>query len=178
VAPDHGAVGAVPREAERMTIVDFLMQRIAEDEASARAAVGNDGPPTWLPDDADGVYGVRPDVDWDEVCQSHTYGVPNECEFNPTACGISITDDQVLEHARARHIARHDPARVLADCEAKRRIVGLHERRPDWPDCQECGDRDDIKPWPCSTLRLLALPYADHPDYRPEWRTRAPEYQD
>ncbi len=23
---------------------------------------------------------------------------------------------------------------------------------------------------PCVTLRLLALPYAGHPDYQPEWR--------
>jgi hypothetical protein len=28
--------------------------------------------------------------------------------------------------------------------------------------CQECG--------PCETLRLLALPFAAHPDYREEWR--------
>jgi hypothetical protein len=24
--------------------------------------------------------------------------------------------------------------------------------------------------YPCDTLKLLALPYADHPDYRDEWR--------
>jgi len=94
--------------------------------------------------------------------------------------GMSIVEFLLARIAEDEEVAqaRHDPARVLAECEAKRRIVGLHERRPDWPDCQECGDRDYQKPWPCSTLRLLALPYSDHPDYRPEWRTRAPEYQD
>jgi hypothetical protein len=51
------------------------------------------------------------------------------------------------------------PARIHAECEAKRRIVGLHP-------CDNCGAAFD----PCETLRLLALPYADHPDYREEWR--------
>jgi len=140
-----------------MTIVEFLGARISEDEAAAQAAVGNDGPPTWLQDNADGVYAARPDVDWDELCQSHTYGVPNECEFNPTACGVSVVDDSVLEHARAEHIARHDPARVLAECEAKRRIVEY---------CSyELGDEYERFP----VLDLLAQPYADHPDFDPAW---------
>ena len=65
-----------------------------------------------------------------------------------------------------------DPARVLAEVDAKRRIIEWHT-----------GQRDDKTPWgkpvvicycgydlPCSTLRLLALPYADHPDYQDEWR--------
>jgi hypothetical protein len=61
--------------------------------------------------------------------------------------------------------------RVLAKCEAKRRIVALH-----WdtdPSCARCANPDDEmtnEPWPCATLRLLALPYADHSDFQPEWR--------
>jgi pyrimidine deaminase RibD-like protein len=62
------------------------------------------------------------------------------------------------ERAEA-HIARHDPARVLADVAAKRAIVALHP-------CDDCGMGND----PCSTLRLLAQPYAEHPDYDEEWR--------
>jgi hypothetical protein len=77
------------------------------------------------------------------------------------------------------------PAKLLAECEAKRRIVERHHRvdseewRPDdWPpspECAGCGfnaveeyrtaDVDE-----CPELRLLALPYADHPDYQPAWR--------
>jgi hypothetical protein len=49
-----------------------------------------------------------------------------------------------------------DPARVLAECAAKRRIVSFAA------DLTEEGT-DDL-------LRLLALPYADHPGYRQEWR--------
>jgi hypothetical protein len=55
----------------------------------------------------------------------------------------------------------YDPARVLAECEAKRRIVQEY----DWAYRQTSGDGLWI------ALRLLALPYADHPDYREEeWK--------
>lgn len=49
------------------------------------------------------------------------------------------------------------PDYVLADIEAKRQIVELV------PYLSEPGRRGDI-------LRLLALPFADHPDYREEWK--------
>jgi hypothetical protein len=52
-------------------------------------------------------------------------------------------------------------ARVLAEVEAKRRMMELHDHCDDWA----YGD-----PSTCPELRLLALPYADHPDYREEWR--------
>ena len=55
-------------------------------------------------------------------------------------------------------VERHDPARVLAECAAKRRIVeGM----------QPFGPIDDINAE--EIFALLALPYADHPDYRQEW---------
>lgn len=64
------------------------------------------------------------------------------------------------------------PDRVRAECEAKRRIIELHsDGGKDWNGerfvhfCHSCRT-----PWPCLTLRALALPYADHPDYREEWR--------
>lgn len=60
------------------------------------------------------------------------------------------------------------PARVMAECEAKRRIVAEHPQfvDADFSYCETCERSTS----PCSTLRILALPYADHPDYRPEWR--------
>ncbi|MCT9092817.1 DUF6221 family protein [Streptomyces sp. ASQP_92] len=77
------------------------------------------------------------------------------------------TDEVVSYTDSAEHIARHNPARVLADIEAKRQILDLHVAEPgQHPDF--CGhDKHEL---PCPTLRLLALPYADHPDYREEWR--------
>ncbi|WP_454320781.1 DUF6221 family protein [Streptomyces phaeoluteigriseus] len=51
-----------------------------------------------------------------------------------------------------RFEALHDPARVLREIEAKRRIPARHAHDP----------------WPCHNLRDLASPYADHPDSPPE----------
>jgi hypothetical protein len=37
--------------------------------------------------------------------------------------------------------------------------------------CEMCGSVDDSPvEWPCETLLALASVYADHPDYRDEWR--------
>lgn len=64
------------------------------------------------------------------------------------------------------HIVNHDPARVLADVKAKRRIVDAH--RSGFPD----EDRyavgwHDMR---VNALYWLAAVYADHPDYDPNWR--------
>jgi Family of unknown function (DUF6221) len=75
----------------------------------------------------------------------------------------------------ATHIARHDPARVLAEVEAKRAILDEHNLSYEGSrECYSCSDKrgDDIEPYPCPTVRLLALPYADRPGYRDEWRPR------
>jgi hypothetical protein len=80
----------------------------------------------------------------------------------------------------ACHIARWDPARVLVECAAKRRIVELHtgtpyyERRyPGYVVCVRCGNPDTGEAaeveWPCETLRAIASVYAYDPDYRDEW---------
>jgi hypothetical protein len=83
------------------------------------------------------------------------------------------------------HFAQWNPARarVLAECEAKRRIVALHGdggHTVGWTKdvyggvdhaCLECGTFDEYGvEWPCTTLRILALLYTDHPDYVEEWR--------
>jgi hypothetical protein len=59
------------------------------------------------------------------------------------------------------------PARVLAECEAKRRIVELHSGDSD-DMCQSYAGNYVYEP--CPTLRALASVHADHPDYREEWR--------
>jgi len=74
------------------------------------------------------------------------------------------------------HIVRHDPARVLREIDTKRRLLDLHA--PDamgtFTTCTECGQGYEMHDWgpayPCATVRLLALPYADRPGYRDEWR--------
>lgn len=72
----------------------------------------------------------------------------------------------VLVVDNLRHVLRHDPDRVLAEVGAKRWIIDLHSAEPgQHPDfCWH--DKHEL---PCPTLRLLALPYADHPSYDPGW---------
>lgn len=70
------------------------------------------------------------------------------------------------------HIVRWDPTRVLAEVEAKRAILRMHEpvgvnvgfQRNAYTACVRDDDR-----WPCADVRALALPYADRPGYRPNW---------
>lgn len=50
--------------------------------------------------------------------------------------------------------------RALREVEAKRRILDRYV------ELRASISRGEL----LSTLRLLALPYADHPDYRPEWK--------
>ncbi len=65
-----------------------------------------------------------------------------------------IAEDQV-------HAELDQDRRDLAECEAKRRII--ENLRPfgatRWSRAAE------------QTLKLLTLPYADHPDYNESWRT-------
>ena len=164
-------------------LTEFLLARIAEDEAVARGAIDPDRPGThwrWeVPDDTGDLDAPR----WLRTA-----------EVFPTTSGVGslpgfpLGFEFLAEPSRGMaHIARHDPARVLAECEAKRRIAGLHfvGDAEDWdPEhwaCRLCQwDEDCDSPkhehqhgsgrFPCETLRALALPYADHPDYRGEWR--------
>jgi hypothetical protein len=106
---------------QTLTLTDFLLARIAEDEDRAKYET-----PHW--------------PDCDSFLYFNEGGLPCTC---------------VAE------------ARMLAECEAKRRIVGLQ------------AEIDDARYLPGfhykaqmieGVLRTLALPYADHPDYREKWR--------
>lgn len=56
------------------------------------------------------------------------------------------------------------PARLVAELDAKRRIVEYCSGQV------PADDRDGSGTHGFTVLLLLALPYADHPDYRPEWQ--------
>lgn len=103
-----------------MTLTDFLLARIAEDEAFARKAERDSV--VWAPGDA------------------------------------GVCDEQ------GSHVG-YPPGRVLAECNAKRRIVAKVQRELD---ADIHNDRATHLMY--DTLELLALPFADHPDYREEWR--------
>jgi hypothetical protein len=58
------------------------------------------------------------------------------------------------------------PARLVAELDAKRRIVEYCSGQV------PADDRNGSGTHGITVLLLLALPYADHPDYRPEWQRR------
>lgn len=90
------------------------------------------------------------------------------CDYETGGGTETVTEDEWYEHADRMH----ERSYMLADVEAKRRIVEQHAG----DDAHECAGESD--PWGratvfemnCPTLRLLALPYADHPDYDEAWR--------
>lgn len=162
-------------------LVEFLLARIGDDQERARECAKVYPPPWDMYDrghsakvQADGPhFRVVVDLDQDQVAVGEVEWLGDPIE----------------------HVARWNPARVLAECEAKRRIVELHViggslRGPETDNkfytCELCGPNDwplhkvdgrwvDVPEpggdfWPCETLRLLALPYADRPGYREEWR--------
>ena len=142
---------------ETLTITDFLLARIAEDEERARGAqrdaawAGGKGA-SWL---------VEATPDGSEILtpsRDGRHAIVVYAEAGTPAAGV------------ANHIAHHDPARVLAECEAKRRIVELHDQELKVAlrnrDASAFGGEvmHDL------VLCALASVYADHPDYRDEWR--------
>ena len=129
-----------------MTITEFLQARVAEDEEQARRSVG------------------------------------------------PMSDDWRIVESWREGVA----ARVLAECEAKRAIIKWHESWPvlveqppvfetadgadpmsmamrmswqmAWLTTKEYVARFGTEPPSTPILRSLAAVYADHPDYREEWK--------
>ncbi len=139
-----------------MTLTEFLNARIAEDEAVARVAVipAHDG---YKPHPELASWHYEPDgeVEYVQTAEMLAHQYAERIYVTMDGEGIrSAVDEEV-----GPHIARHDPARVLAECEAKRRIINMmDDPRRDTYEIHE-------------VLAVLALPYADHPDYDPAWRT-------
>lgn len=195
---------------------------------------------------------ARLDEDADTARQAHKHGVgrwhsgihPDYVEeWGISGDGVVDDNHQTVVYdegypskEQSEHIARHDPARVLAEVETKRAIINelepssrepetgeeLHSRfahpayeyrtttgpRKQWDDADTPPVDESFNPdptWERNTdagiggwmrfdfaeesywrrlrtdgpepapaapriLLILALPYADHPDYRPEWR--------
>ena len=115
-------------------LVRWLVKQLDEDERNARAATL--GP--WVQSGV-GDYGWTVD-------------------FGRSGAGVETADsDQGL--ADADFIAAHNPARVLREIAAKRRIID---------ECAWGGpDHADVYE---AVLRRLALPYADRPGYVEDWR--------
>lgn len=124
-----------------MTLTEFLLARIAEDEATASR-------------------------------YHRLLCLRTACDAE--CCWGDGTDEQI---AAERVCTCGYPSRLAAECEAKRRIVELHDV------AHYCTDgtlQPPIAPpafagadgrWRlCPTVGALAAAYVDHPDYREEWR--------
>ncbi len=134
-----------------MNIVDFIEARIDEDEAAAQAATVGGGP-KWA---AAGEPGESGDL----IDAEHGGFV-----------AWNRDEHAFQNHEDAVHIARHDPARVLRDCEAKRAIVQLY--RDAWVQSTTGrGSREKAGAVFVIQAALFALAgaYSDHPNYREEW---------
>jgi hypothetical protein len=156
----------------------FLLARIAEDEATARAAT----PPPWtvekFDDERGACWGINGPLLDGENYPEEVVGVDFDRRYNYPMGGCSTADT-------AAHIARWDPARVLAEATTERAIVAEHASvtppNSEKTYCRICVAPNGWGTWgsfrgsppgvhyPCLTLRLLAIPYAEHPDYRKEW---------
>lgn len=144
-------------------LVAFLRARIAEDTAVVRA----------LAEPHDWRTGPGDDPEWADaslVCmwppEHHT---PYEQDKHWR--GLSTSNPEL-----AAYIARHDPARALAEVEAKRRLLDLYERiRAENPANRRSFDWEHA-PWrdrvavAAHAVRLIAAVYSDHPNYDEEWR--------
>lgn len=153
---------------EAVTLTEFLLARIAEDERAAQAALEspNVAPGPWLAGST-----VPHLVDY-VVYQPSAW--PGRLVH---ACDTDLAGPHRVQVAE--HIARWDPARVLAEGEAKRRIVELHRHYESAIQVERASAtladpipntlyaaRDAL----AEMLRLLASVYSEHPDFDPEWR--------
>jgi hypothetical protein len=135
-------------------LLAFLRARLDEDEQAARDAMWCEDAGTWRTEPTP--YGTRGAAQRWYIEDSLEDGVVSHVD--PQA-----SDDEGV----ARHIVRHDPARVLREVEAKRRLLEQFRLRGD-------SVRRTVQPatggvWD-DLLRMFALPYADHNDYREKWR--------
>lgn len=147
-------------------LITFLRARLNEDKAAARPFRSETGFATgWRCDEVGGA--VR--------------------EVGTPPFGLSDVIARSDIHATAVHIARHDPARVLAGVDAQLRYLDAYEltvRLRDEAKARIVAARPGLAPakdfdrWARAdveagimrpALAVFAAPFADHADYRAEW---------
>jgi len=119
-----------------VTLLEFLQSRLTEDKLTALAAI--EGSPAW-----------HSSLAFRDVKDEHGHFVVEADRHHPSV-------------EQAAHIARHCPARALADVEVKRLVIADYLRSDAAAELLARGALENV-------LRRLSSVYADHPDYNPSW---------
>jgi hypothetical protein len=142
-------------------LIAFVRAQLDEDERAARAATAG---PWWH----------NPGKAWLNAEAFEVYDRSKGEEFvgygeSPLSGCVAATGpaNHPQSMADAVHIARWDPARVLAEVEAKRRIVEMwvEWHGPARDDAYHAGRRDQLT----EDVKALAQPYAGRDGWREEW---------
>lgn len=117
----------------RAALTDFVLERIAEDEADAN-----------------------------ELARQHDRWIREQRRNGADGSQGSIVASLI------------DPARVLAECSVKRRIVGMFQVARVIQECKSYPGEESAVRLMVDALegvvRVHATAYADHPDYQTNWR--------
>ncbi|MFD7185468.1 DUF6221 family protein [Streptomyces sp. NPDC059904] len=114
-----------------MELVDFLRARLDEDARIARVAASQSRGEEWR---YDGQYVVA----------------------DPERDMVAVGSQDFMDAETGKHIARHDPSRVLAEVEAKRQLLL-------WAENAEAGAHL------LAIVDTLVAVYSNHPDFDPAW---------
>ena len=161
-------------------LIAFLRDALAEDERVAREAPG----PAWIQAiEREGEPGR-----WRGI-KAELVSLPPDLPGAPFSVGATVVSSS--DRRTVAHIARWDPARVLAEVDAKRkRIAWLldleHEPGPEefptWESCRlrwtedMAGDEEigycscGLDSWRNQLFRFEAQPYAGREGWRSEWK--------
>lgn len=133
------------------TVMAFIEARLNEWEGGALQAIA-EAPAPWV------------SIDYGSLAPER-YAIVRDAEGSEISCSLDdypgpIDTRGTFAPSVAAHVADHDPGRVLAQVAALRAVLGEHQ------DCSIVG----VVLVPCPTVRHLAAIWADHPDYRQEWK--------
>lgn len=148
-----------------MTITEFLEARIAEDEQTAKALLRDlEGQ---ISEEYAGVVDERGPMTAERLLSAQMWA-----HYDGQSKRRSFAKGQQIATLA-------NPARVLAECAAKRVVLDLHDgvedkswggAEHDYLWCGSCGSIDDSPvAHPCDTLKALAAIYSTHPDFQQEW---------
>lgn len=160
-------------------LVRWLCTQLDEDERIARAASGSTvvgEPGSWnSAPGGDEWEASRTDCDEDELLVALRPGLPRPPDVMSGKWGAVVDFKPAFEDPRVssplpqfEHAARHDPARVLREIEAKRRILYLAVQLPKVTASTDMFD-NNRDAWR-EVIKQLSVSYTDRPGYREEWR--------